>query len=273
MTRPLKLGLTAAQIAKRRDSIGGSDATIIAKGEPQAVLDLYRRKIGEQPEEDLSGVLAVMLGSWTEEFNRYWYEKTSGRDVTDEGLFRTHRAHGWMTCNLDGRTLTEAGEPAVFEAKHVNAFAKVDEVVQRYAPQLTHNMLVDGSQFGVLSILLGTQTHYIVEMALDPDYAAELVDREAAFWRAVMRREPPVTLPELAPTVPPDQWRELDLSTSNSWAKSAAEWSAHRAAAKLFGTAVDELKLLVPADVRRAWGHGVEAKRAKNGALTFRETE
>ena len=35
--------------------------------------------------EDLSGKLAVMLGSWTEDFNRQWYEKLSGNRIVDAG--------------------------------------------------------------------------------------------------------------------------------------------------------------------------------------------
>jgi hypothetical protein len=38
------------------------------------------------------------------------------------------------------------GTGTVFEAKHTSAFAKSDEVLERYMPQLQHNMAVTGYQ-------------------------------------------------------------------------------------------------------------------------------
>jgi hypothetical protein len=65
--------------------------------------------------------------------------------------------------------------------------------------------------------------------------------------------------------------REVCFEGNNAWASAAVDWQAHRAAAKAHGVATVVLKGLVDDDVARAFGHGVEARRSKAGALTIRE--
>jgi hypothetical protein len=65
--------------------------------------------------------------------------------------------------------------------------------------------------------------------------------------------------------------REVCLDGQNSWAAAAADWLTHRAAAKVHATACAQIKALVEDDVARAFGHGIEAKRSKSGAITIRE--
>jgi len=67
----------------RRSFIGGSDARIIMGGDEAALVRLWREKRGEVEPEDLSGNLIVQLGKSTEELNRSWYERNTGRSVTD----------------------------------------------------------------------------------------------------------------------------------------------------------------------------------------------
>ena len=53
----------------------GSDEAALAR--------LWREKRGEAEPEDLSGNLIVQLGRATEELNRFWYERNTGRAVRD----------------------------------------------------------------------------------------------------------------------------------------------------------------------------------------------
>lgn len=64
------LGLLPQERAVRSRWIGGSDANILLSGYREKILKLWRIKRGEAPEEDLSPVLAVMLGCWTEPFTQ-----------------------------------------------------------------------------------------------------------------------------------------------------------------------------------------------------------
>src|SRR5262249_45820589 len=100
--------------ANRRGFIGGSDARIIMGRDEAALIRLWREKCGEVQPEDLSGNLIVQLGTVTEELNRIWYERNSGRRVTEVQRRVRHSAIPWMVATLDG---VVEGTGAVFEAK------------------------------------------------------------------------------------------------------------------------------------------------------------
>jgi predicted phage-related endonuclease len=69
--------------SSRRWFIGGSDARIIMSSDEAALVRLWREKRGEVEPEDLSGNLVVQLGTATEELNRTWYERNTGRRISD----------------------------------------------------------------------------------------------------------------------------------------------------------------------------------------------
>ena len=79
-------------------------------------------------------------------------------------------------------------------------------------------------------------------------------------------------MPAPVPALPrPVGVREVCLEGSNAWAVAAADWLEYRVAAKTHAAACSAIKSLVDDDVARAFGHGIEAKRSKAGALTIRE--
>jgi predicted phage-related endonuclease len=252
---------------QRRSFIGGSDANVILSGDSEKLLRLWREKRGEAEPEDLSSSLAVMLGCWTEAFNRQWFEMLSGEQVSGVGASLTCSKHGWRRCTLDG-VVERSG--AVWEAKHTSAFAKPDEVLERYMPQLQHNMAVAGAETAILSVIFGNHKYEIIEVASDWLYQLELLDAEHQFWDCVVTgREPvPVTPP---PPPRPVGTREICLEGNNAWASAACDWLSNRAAAKAHAGAVSLIKSLVEDDVSRAFGHGIEARRSKSGAITIRE--
>jgi predicted phage-related endonuclease len=257
---------------RRRQGIGGSDANVLANGTPEDVDKLYRVKIGEQEPDDLTGKLQVMLGAWTEPLNAWWFQRQTGRSVTDKGRTEQHADHPFMLASLDGLTTTQGGAPAYFEAKHVNAWSKPEDVAQRYMPQLHHVMAVMGLDHAVLSLLIGTDKWDVFEVAADPFYTADLIEREAQFWRSVETKTPPHDLP-VAPEAPPiSEYRTVSMEGDNQWADAAARWIETKDAAKRHKTAHDELRNMIPADVGHAEGHGMLAKRDRRGRLTLKES-
>src|SRR3989441_10968503 len=86
----------------RRAFIGGSDARIIMGSDEAALVRLWREKRGEAEPEDLSGNLLVQLGSATEELNRSWYERNTGRRGRDGQRRGRHSAIGGMVGTLRG---------------------------------------------------------------------------------------------------------------------------------------------------------------------------
>jgi predicted phage-related endonuclease len=87
---------------ERRTFVGGSDARIIMGTDEAALLRLWREKRGEAEPEDLSDNLIVQLGVVTEDLNRRWYERNTGRAVTDIQRHVQHPVVRWMRATLDG---------------------------------------------------------------------------------------------------------------------------------------------------------------------------
>src|SRR5215510_11929391 len=86
----------------RRVFIGGSDARIIMGSDEAALIRLWQEKRGEAEQEDLSGNLVVQLGAATEQLNRFWYERNTGRRVSNIQRQVKHSAIPWMAATLDG---------------------------------------------------------------------------------------------------------------------------------------------------------------------------
>jgi predicted phage-related endonuclease len=265
--RLTRLRLTQQQQTARADGVGGSDANIILSGDTDRIRDLWLEKRGEASPPDLSDKLPVMLGCWTEPFNRQWFEQLTNEKITGVGKsFRCTR-YNWRRCTLDG-IIQSTG--TIWEAKHTSAFAKPEEVLERYMPQLQHNMAVTGHQQAVLSVIFGNHKFEVFEVAADWLYQMELLDAEQHFWECVQTGREPAA-PEPPPAPRPSGTREICLDGNNAWASAAFDWLRHREAAKVHASACSSIKSLVEADVARAFGHGVEARRSKSGAITIRE--
>src|SRR6266516_8178972 len=140
MTLPFETSRTFPKRLDRRGFIGGSDARIIMGNDEPALVRLWREKRGEAELEDLSGNLIVQLGRATEELNRSWYERITGRHVTDVQRRVRHSAIPWMVATLDG-TVEATG--AVFESKFMLPWSFSEEAAaEKYMAQLQHNMWV-----------------------------------------------------------------------------------------------------------------------------------
>lgn len=181
-------GLSKEQIAKRRFSIGGSDANIIMSGDPAAILGLWEIKTGARESEDLTWVQPVQFGTYTEPLNRRFYTHESGHEISRAGEEAVHPEFPFLTCTLDG--IIEA-EKAVFEAKCVNAFSNAAKTAQKYMGQLHHNMMVVGLKRAVLSVFIGTLKYERFTVEADPFYTASLRDAEIAFWDLVQSKTAP----------------------------------------------------------------------------------
>jgi putative phage-type endonuclease len=141
----VKSNIWGKSYENRGSFIGGSDARIIMGNDEAALIQLWREKRGEAEPEDLSGNLIVQLGAATEELNRSWYERNTGRRVIDVQRVVKHSAIPWMAATLDG--IVE-GTEAVFEAKFMLPWSFSEEAaVEKYMAQVQHNVWVtDGPQ-------------------------------------------------------------------------------------------------------------------------------
>jgi predicted phage-related endonuclease len=251
----------------RRSFIGGTDARIIMGSDEAALVRLWREKRGEADPEDLSGNLIVQLGAATEELNRTWYERNSGRRVTDVQRKVKHSAISWMAATLDG--IVE-GIEAVFEAKFMLPWSFSEEAaVEKYMAQVQHNMWVTHLRSSVLSIITGGGKWVEITIPMDPLYLSVLVSAEKKFWRCVQSGETPHLINAEPPRPRIEAVRIVDMNASNSWAEFAALLRNTRSAFLDHERAKSELKALMPEDAREAIGHGVKARRSKSGAVSF----
>jgi YqaJ-like viral recombinase domain len=252
---------------ERRTFIGGSDARIIMGGDEAALVRLWQEKRGEAEPEDLSGNLIVQLGTATEELNRAWYERNTGRRVTHIQRRVKHSAIPWMGATLDG--IVE-GTEAVFEAKFMLPWSFSEEAAaEKYMAQLQHNMWVTHLRTSVLSIISGGGKWVEITIPMDPLYLSVLVSAEKKFWRCVQSGETPHLISAEPPRPRIEAIRIVDMSASNSWAEFAALFRNTRSAFLEHERAKSELKALMPEDAREAIGHGVKARRSKSGAVSF----
>jgi predicted phage-related endonuclease len=263
----MKSRLWRKSYGDRRLFIGGSDARIIMGDDEAALVLLWRQKRGEVDLEDLSGNLIVQLGAATEELNRAWYERNSGRRVGDIQRHVKHSAIPWMAATLDG--IVEETK-AVFEAKFMLPWSFSEEAAaEKYMAQVQHNMWVTHLRTSVLSIITGGGKWVEITIPMDPLYLSVLVSAEKKFWRCVQSGETPHLINAEPPRPRIEAIRIVDMSSSNSWAEFAALFRNTRSAFLDHERAKSELKALMPEDAKEAIGHGVKAKRSKSGAVSF----
>jgi predicted phage-related endonuclease len=251
----------------RRSFIGGSDARIIMGADEAALVRLWQEKRGEVEPQDLSGNLVVQLGVVTEALNRRWYEANSGQRVTDVQRRVRHPTVRWLGATLDGRI---EGTGAVFESKFMLPWSFSEEAaLQKYLPQLQHNMWVIAARQAVLSVITGGGKWVEIVANADPLYQHLIVTAERKFWRCVERGEPPSLFGVEPPRPRIESVRIVDMSASNAWAEFAAVFTRTKTAHAEHEAAKVELKGLMPEDAREAIGHGVRGRRSKSGAVSF----
>jgi predicted phage-related endonuclease len=261
------------QYTSRRCFIGGSDARMIMGNDETALIRLWHEKRGEAEPEDLSGNLIVQLGKVTEDLNRFWYERNTGRQIRDVQRHVRHALIPWMGATLDGIV---DGSEAVFESKFMLPWSFSEEgAVEKYMPQLQHNMWVTQLRTAVLSIITGGGKWVEITVPIDPLYLSVLVSAEKKFWRCVQSGEAPHLINAEPPRPRIEAVRVVDMTASNSWAEFAGLFRTTRQAFLDHERAKGELKALMPEYAKEAVGHGVRGRRSKSGALSFEvfETE
>lgn len=245
--------------------VGGSDACVIAKGEREELETLRLEKLGRQASDDLSKVLPVQMGAWTEPLNRLWLGYATGLLITP-GSTVVSIARDFMRANIDGN----ASDGGIVECKHVNSFSKMDDVVVRYFAQFQHNMAVTCSTHCYASVFIGSDRFEWRKIERDNDYIANLLKAEEAFWNHVVMDLPideakTIGTPQIVPAT-----RDVDMSKNNTWAVQASNWLMLKDQAKDFDKAGKDLKALMEPDMRRGHGSGIEIVRDGRG-LTIKE--
>src|SRR5262245_6265481 len=261
---PVQSSLT---VEYRRRFIGGSDTRVIMGSDEIALVRLWREKRGEAEPEDLSGNLIVQLGTVTEPLNRLWFERNTGQLIKDVEQPAQRPVIRWMATTLDG-VVESSG--AVFEAKFMLPWSFSEQAaVEKYMPQLQHNMWVTNATAAVLSIITGGGKWVEIRITADCLYQHLLLTAEKKFWRCVESGEFPRLFGIEPPRARIEAVRIVDMSSSNAWAEFSSVFLRTRPAYLEHENAKTELKSLMPEDAKEAIGHGIRAKRSKSGAVSF----
>jgi hypothetical protein len=130
-------------------------------------------------------------------------------------------------------------------------------------------MWVADARVAVLSIITGGGKWVEMTILADPLYQHLLLVAEQKFWHCVKSGEQPHLFGVEAPRPRLEAVRVVDMSASNSWAELSAVFRRTRPAFQEHEGAKADLKKLVPEDAKEAIGHGLRAKRSKNGAISF----
>jgi hypothetical protein len=260
--------LTPAQIDARRGKLTASRVACLMRGDTSKIMELYLEMTNDPAwvEEDLSEVWPVQLGSITEPLNVRWFDLKHG-PTSRHGEVVVH-SNGWAACTLD---LWSDLHGCAGECKHVGGHEPFDVIVERYQPQLHHIMNVTNTKQCALSVIMAAREPIVEFIDYDAEYGAELWRRAEAFMQCVWSKTPPVDIDE--PVTPPVPGKVYDMSTSNTWASSAFLWRENIAGKKLAEMAEKELKAMMPADGKKAFGAGIYISRDRAGRLSLREEE
>lgn len=262
--------LTAEQLRAREGKLTASRVACLMRGDEAKIMALWSEMVGDPDfvPDDLSGVWPVRLGEATEALNLDWYERKTGRALTRRGEVVICPHADWAAATLDG---WDAAISAVVECKHVGGREARQTVLNRYQPQFHWQMICSTARQTMASIIEGSSEPVIETVPFDETYAAELWRRAEAFMQCVRDLTPPIVLAPVAAPVKAE--RDVSMQGNNAWAMGAADWLANRAAAKKFSTAETDIKELIPSDVKRAHGHGIECTRDRANRLSIKQLE
>lgn len=258
----------------RSDYVGGTDAKRIADGD---WLTLYEEKLGIRQPENLQHVFRVQLGIYTEAFHIKWLNLYHGFSIGSPKSF-VRPGKTWQVAHCDGVCATRG---TFVDTKHSNGQATKQSMLDWYLPQMAHYCMVTGYDHGWLSFIAGNSEPEFFKVEPSVTYIAMLDELEKSFWWHVENKEPPDAVPakklqavaDAAVETLIDDMRAVDMKGNNAWAQAASQYLDYQDGAKRFDQAKKELKELVEADVRHAYGYGVQIKRSKSGSLLISETK
>tara|TARA_R100000234_G_scaffold60273_1_gene36547 strand:+ start:59 stop:931 length:873 start_codon:yes stop_codon:yes gene_type:complete len=281
----------------RQNFIGGSDAIRIMNGDWEK---LYLEKIGELQPEDLSENLAVQLGIFTEPFNIDWFiqRHQPGFDI---GKTKINRQVTTNIYTIDGvpckgsfdglMTQNELKKEWILECKHTNPFTKLEEIVERYMPQVQFYMMLHRHQQAMkpirnrvetcgcfLSILHGNSKHSSPHIEYSGSYVEELMDRIKCFWNehVVPRVKPSGNPIEETPSIDSiviDRKVKKDMRNSNEFTSDAYDYVQTMAEAIKHEQAKKKLLNYMQEDWAEAYNDYLTIKVSKTGRRTIKIKE
>lgn len=178
----------------RQKFLGGSDiASAMGLSRYKTPLKLWAEKIGQIPEEDLSDIEYVQLGSELEDFIAKKFERKTGMKVRRAPQRYINKQYPFMACQVD-RLIT--GTDELCECKNVNAWrAKEWEdegIPVEYILQVSWQLMITGRKIGWLAVLIGGNRFIHKKIEADQELFDKMREAGIKFWSMVENKTPPM---------------------------------------------------------------------------------
>ena len=248
---------------ERRGFIGGSDCVKIMQGQ---WLELWQVKTGRQMPEDLSDNIAVQLGSWTESFNLSWFEAQNNCALSGH-QYEYEQIVGTVPCR---GTVDARWNNAIVEAKHTNAFNKMEDVIELYMPQIQLYAHLANSDGAYLSVIFGNSKWESTYVEYNSQYFNSMWAVVSDFWGYVLRDEEPIGVDTQQLShdhIAVDNMVKRDASTDNQFVDAAVTYIQGYEQNRVFENAKKDLKSMVLPNEREVYCDQLSIKRDKRGSL------
>lgn len=179
-------------LTERGKGIGSSDAAAVLGLSPwRTPLAVYAEKLGLVEPDPQSE--AAYWGTRIEPLVLERFRAETGRDVKPGGRLIRSVERPWQLCTLDGTQVsTGRSDPGVVEIKCTALRGRWDDGVPDYVEtQVQHQLAVTGFQWASVAVLFGGSEFFWIDVERDEKFIATLTAAEAAFWQAIIDREPP----------------------------------------------------------------------------------
>ena len=182
---------TAQEREDRSKRLNASELGDIARGDWDT---LYRAKT-EGIEPDLSLVLPVQLGKYTEPFHIGWLTHVHSMDIKPtehySRILTYVEGHPMLCCTTDGMVRID-GEWYPLELKHVSQWTRsMSSAIDKYLPQLLGQMYCTGTRQAMLSVIFGNAYQEFTVVHWDQGAWDHLSRMIGIFWSGVRNRTPP----------------------------------------------------------------------------------
>ncbi|MEB5666503.1 lambda-exonuclease family protein [Aeromonas veronii] len=173
----------------RQQGIGSSDAAVAVGLSPyKSALSLWLEKTGRKQPEDLSSKEAVLWGTVLEPVLASVYAERTGRKVRRVNAVLQHPEFPYLLANLDREVVGLPEGTGILEIKTASYHSAPqweEGVPVAYQCQVLHQLAVTGLAWADVAVLIGGQDFRIYRIERDENKMADLLAREAAFWRCV----------------------------------------------------------------------------------------
>jgi putative phage-type endonuclease len=178
----------------RTKFLGGSDiAAAMGLSRYKTPLQLWAEKTGQIPEEDLSDIEYVQLGSELEDFIAKKFEQKTGLKVRRAPQRYIHKKHPFMACQVD-RLVT--GTDELVECKNVNAWKAKEwdkeEIPIEYILQVSWQLMITGRSVGYIACLIGGNRFIYKMIQADQELFDKMTQAALKFWELVEKKIMPM---------------------------------------------------------------------------------